>query len=272
MDSTQPNSDSSNPADDVCKESYQCPRTQCPSIHSTSQEEERRQIEDLRNDLCTKIKEKDRYIVDTSQEAIEIVVNWYQRLINDLIESQTQIIENIENERDRARGELAQFDVTRQSAANDVEQKGDMQAKLVDLSSKLSHYQITKDTYLPDSRTFQPRYKISYEFKSSSLVEEDWDIETNETTNIPLPSRLTLSTAPTTTAAPSFRSDTSHTFVTPKDDDEQTDANFQWREELQGNNNDDSEYLLDPRSYHRGSPRHFPLNIHLVASDGNDLL
>ncbi|CAF3160339.1 unnamed protein product [Rotaria sp. Silwood2] len=262
-----------------CSQCNQSLCSECLLSHCKKHEQETVQIQDQYNDLTNKINEKEKYINDTSNESIEIVINWYQRLINDLIETQTQIIENIQNERDRARDELAQFDITMHSIDKDIQQLNQnmninsIQIKLNDLATKLSNYRLTKDIYLPDSRTFQPRYKVSYHFQDASLVEEDWDIETNATTNIPLPSHLSLSsTNRTTTTAPLFFSNSSQTFITPKDDDDDEEDDFQWIEEIETNNNDDSEYLLDPRLYQLGISRHFNYDIHLIASNGNDLL
>jgi hypothetical protein len=281
------NSDSLNKECDLCTEQFnrfrssvcQCSQcnhslcSECILIHDKKHEQE---ILRLQDQLINKVNEKDKYINDTSNESIEIVVNWYQRLINDLIESQTQIIENIQNERDRARDELGVFDRDIQQLKQNINFNS-VQTKLNDLESKLSNYQITKDIYLPDSRTFQPRYKIVYQFKNSSAAaEEDWDIDTNEATNIPLPSHLELSssypTTSATTTTPLFFSDTSQTFITPKDDDNDEENNFQWQEEIEENNDNDSEYLLDPRLYHLATPRHFNYEVHLIASNGNDLL
>ena len=239
--------------------------SQCILIH-------RQKTDNPYNDLTNKINEKEKYINDTSNESIEIVHNWYQRIINDLIESQTQIIENIQNERDRARDELAQFDLNMQQLNQNTDMNS-IQTKLDDLTKKLSNYQILKDIYLPDSRTFQPRYKISYLFKNSSTEEEDWDIDTNEATNIPLPSHLSLSSTHTTatTTTPLFFSDNSQTFINPKDDDDE-DNTFKWYEEIDESNTNDSEYLLDPKLYRLGTSRHLNYDIHLIASNGNDLL
>jgi hypothetical protein len=250
--------------------------SECLLIHRQKHEQEIVQIHDQYNKLIRQINEKEKYINDTSHESIEIVVNWYQRLINDLIESQTQMVENIQNERDRARDELAQFDTNTQTINKDIQQINEnininlIQTKLDDLATKLSNYQITKDVYLPDSHTLQPRYKVSYQFKNSSSAEEDWDIDTNEATNIPLPSHLALTSTQTTTT-PLFFSDTSQTFVTPQDDDDEGN-NFSWYEEIEESNDTNSEYLLDPSLYHLGTSRHFNSDIHLIASNGNDLL
>ncbi|CAF3645036.1 unnamed protein product [Rotaria sp. Silwood1] len=262
-----------------CSQCNQSLCSECTLIHCKKHEQEIVQIQDQYNDLTNKINEKEKYINDTSNESIEIVINWYQRLINDLIETQTQIIENIQNERDRARDELAQFDITMHSIDKDIQQLNHnmninaIQIKLNDLATKLANYQLTKDIRLPDSRTFQPRYKVSYHFKDTSAAEEDWDIETNTATNIPLPSHLSLTSTnrTTTTTAPLFFSNNSQTFITPKDDDDEED-NFQWIEEIETNKHDDSEYLLDPRLYHLGTSRHFNYDINLIASNGNDLL
>jgi hypothetical protein len=256
-----------------CSQCNQSLCSECTLIHHQKHEQEIQ----LQEQLLKKLNEKDKYINDTSNESVEIVVNWYQRLINDLIESQTQIIENIQNERDRARDELVLFDGDIQQLNQNMNTNS-IQTKIHDLEKKLSNYQITKDIYLPDSRTFQPRYKIFYQFKNSSSLEEDWDIDTNEATNIPLPSHLTLSSAHTPTATttasttPLFFSDTSQTFVNPKDDDNDGENNFQWHEEIEENNTNDSEYLLDPKLYHLATSRHFNYEIHLIASNGNDLL
>ncbi|CAF1061856.1 unnamed protein product [Rotaria sordida] len=259
-----------------CTQCNQLLCSECILIHCKKHEQEFIQIQDQYNDLKNKINEKEKYINDTSNESIEIIINWYQRLINDLIETQTQIIENIQNERDRARDELGQFDITMHSIDKDIIEFNQnininsIKIKLNDLTTKLSNYRLTKDIYLPDSHTFQPQYKVSYHFKDSSSIEEDWDIDTNTGTNIPLPShRSLMSTNQTTTTTPLFFSNNSQTFITPKDDDED---NFQWLKEIETNNKDDSEYLLDPRLYHLGTSRHFNYDIHLIASNGNDLL
>jgi len=290
MESTNSNIDSSNKECYICTEEYnrfrssvskcsQCDYSLCSEcilIHRKKHEQEILQIQDQYNELINKINEKEKYINDTSNDSIEIVVNWYQRLINDLIESQTQVIENIQDERDRARDELAQFDISIHSINKDIQQTNEnininlIQTKLNDLATKLSNYQITKDIYLPDSHTFQPRYKVFYQFKNSSLSEEDWDIDTNETTNNPLPSHLSLS-PPHTTTTPLLFSDASPAFVTPKDEEEE-ENNFQWHEEIEETNDNNSEYLLDPRLYQLGTPRHFNSDIHLIASNGNDLV
>jgi cob(I)alamin adenosyltransferase len=293
MESTNSNIDLFNKECYICTEEFnrfrssvskcsQCDYSLCSEcilIHRKKHEQDIVQIQDQYNELINRINEKEKYINDTSNESIEIVVNWYQRLINDLIESQTQIIENIQNERDRARDELAQFDTNIHLINKDIQQINEntsinsIQTKLNDLATKLSNYQITKDIYLPDSHTFQPRYKVFYQFKNSSLVEEDWDIDTNEAMNIPLPSHLSLTSShtTTTTTTPLFFSDTSQTFVTPKDEDDE-ENNFQWHEEIEEINDNNSEYLLDPRLYHLGTSRHFNSDIHLIASNGNDLL
>ncbi|CAF4235312.1 unnamed protein product, partial [Rotaria sordida] len=259
-----------------CTQCNQLLCSECILIHYKKHEQEFIQIQDQYNDLKNKINEKEKYINDTSNESIEIIINWYQRLINDFIETQTQIIENIQNERDRARDELGQFDITMHSIDKDIIEFNQnininsIKIKLNDLTTKLSNYRLTKDIYLPDSRTFQPQYKVSYHFKDSSSIEEDWDIDTNTGTNIPLPSHRSLMyTNQTTTTTPLFFSNNSQTFITPKDDDED---NFQWLKEIETNNKDDSEYLLDPRLYHLGTSRHFNYDIHLIASNGNDLL
>jgi len=292
MESTNSNIDISNKECYICTKDFnrfrssefkcsQCNYSLCSEcilIHRKKHEQEIIQIQEQYNELINKINEKEKYINDTTNESIEIVVNWYQRLINDLIESQTQIIENIQNERDRARDELGQFDINTHSVNKDIQSINEntninlIQTNLNDLTTKLSNYQITKDIYLPDSHTFQPRYKVFYQFKNSSLAEEDWDIDTNETMNIPLPSHLSLSSPHTTAITPLFFSDTSQTFVTPKDDDDDEENNFQWYEEIDETNDNNSEYLLDPRLYHLGTSRHFNSDIHLIASNGNDLL
>ncbi|CAF1216757.1 unnamed protein product [Adineta steineri] len=251
--------------------------SECSLNHHKIHDQEISEIKIIYDDLRNKINEKEKYINDTSHESIEIVINWYQKLINDLIETQSQIVNNIEYERDQARNELTKFDKNLQLINNELQELNDniniksIETKLNDLKIKLSNYQIIKDIYLPDSHIFQPRYKISYEFKNSSSIEEDWDIETNEVTNIPLPSsRLSLSSTHTTT--PLFFSDTSQTFVTPKDEDEDEENNFQWHEQLETNVDNDSEYLLDPKLYRLSSSRYFTSNIHLIASNGNDIL
>lgn len=239
--------------------------SECTLIHRQKHEQNIIQIRDQYNEL---VNEKEKYINDTSTESIEIVVNWYQRLINDLIESQTQIIENIQNERDRAKDELAKFDKDIQQI-NENSEINLIQTKFNDLKTKLSNYQITKDIYLPNSHTYQPRYKVLYQFKDPSAIEEDWDINTNETTNIPLPSLLSLASSHTTTESSLFFTDNSQTFVTPKDDDEN---DFQWYEEIEETNENNCEYLLDPKLYHLGTSRRFNTDIHLIASNGNDIL
>jgi len=295
MDSSDPNIDSLNQKCYFCTEKYnrfhssvsKCSQcnislcSECDLIHRKKHEQEILQIQDLYNELTRKIREKENYINDTSHESIEIVINWYQRLINDLIESQTQLVENIQNERDRARGELIQLDLDMHSVSKDIQELNpnmninSIQTKLNDLTTKISNYQITKDICLPDSRSFQPRYKIFYDFKNSSDVEEDWDTDTNEATNIPLPSHLSLTSmhtkATTTTTTPLFFSDTSQTFITPKDEDDE-ENHFQWHENIEENNSNDGEYLLDPRLYHLGTSRQFNTNINLIASNGNDIL
>jgi hypothetical protein len=274
----------SNKECDICIEDYHRSRlsiskcsqcnsslcSECALIHHEKHEQKINEIRDQYNDLMNKINEKEKYINDTSTDSIEIVVNWYQRLINDLIESQTQIIDNIQNERDRARDELAQFDLSIQMVHKDIQKLDEnininsVQTKLNDLATKLSNYQIIKDMHLPNSQTFQPRYKISYQFKTSSLAEEDWDVDTNEGTTISLPS--------TQTTASLFFSDTSQTFVPPKDDDNEGN-DFQWYEEIEENTEKkNSEYLFDPSLYHLGTSRHFNSDIHLIASNGTDLL
>jgi hypothetical protein len=249
--------------------------SECLSIHHKKTEQEILKIQNQYNELTNQINAKEKYINDTSNESVEIVHNWYQRIINDLIESQTQIIENIQNERDRARDELDQFDSNMNSLDKGIQElnqninMNSIQTKLDALKTKLTNYQISKDIYLPDSRTFQPRYKILYQFKNSSTEEEDWDIDTNEATNIPLPSHLSLSSAHTTT--PLFFTDTSQTFIDPNDDDDENNT-FKWLEEIDESNGNDSEYLLDPKLYHLGTSRHLNYDIRLVASNGNDLL
>lgn len=235
--------------------------SECLLFHQENLYEIQNQYQELNN----KINEKEKYINDTCTESIEIILNWYQRLINDLIESQTQIIENIQNERDRARDELAQFDLNIQQITKSHD-KNLIQTKLNELTRKLSNYQITKDVYLPDSYMYQPRYKISYQFQNCSLVEEeeeDWDIETNEKPNTPFPS------SHLTTTTPLFLSNSSQTFITPKDDD---DDDFEWTEDIEEVNDNNCEYFLDPKLYHLGTSRYFNYNIHLIASNGNDLL
>ena len=249
--------------------------------HSDKYEQEINRLADQYNDLIIKIHEKGKYIDETSQNSIEIVINWYERLINDLIESQTQMIENIQNERDRARNELRNFESNIQTIHHDIEQIHTemninvLQSKLNDFTQKLSNYQMTKDIYLPNSYTFQPRYKISYRFKEFSSTEdgddeeeENWDIETNETVTSP----LSASFKATTTDASIFFPNTAQTFVTPKDEDTDEWNDFQWHEQLQDNHPIDSECFLDPSLYQFGTSRQFNTDIHLIASNGNDLL
>ena len=89
--------------------------------------------------------------------------------------------------------------------------------------------------------------------------EEDWDNDP------PSPSMRT------TTTTPFFFADTSQSFVPPKDDDDDRSL-FQWHEEIEEDSNDNSEYLLDPELYHQVASRDFNSDIHLIASNGNDLL
>jgi hypothetical protein len=254
----------------ICSQCNSSLCSECFLIHHQKHEQQINQIRDQYNELMNKINEKEKYINETSTDSIEIVVNWYQRLINDLIETQTQIIDNIQNERDRARDELAKFDLSIQMVHKDIQKLDEninmnlVQTKLNDLARKLSNYQIIKHVYLPNSQTFQPQYKISYEFKNSSSLEEDWDIETNEGTIIPLPSTQTTTSL--------FFSDTSQTFVPPKDDDNDEGNDFQWYEELEEEKTKNSEYLFDLSLYHLGTSRHFNSDIHLIASNGTDLL
>lgn len=250
-------------------------------VHSNKYEQEINRLADQYNDLISKIHEKSKYIDETSQNSIEIVINWYERLINDLIESQTQMIENIQNERDRARNELRKFESNIQTIHQDIEQinLNGIQNKLNDFTQKLTNYQITKDIYLPNSYTFQPRYKISYQFKEFSSTEdeaeeeENWDIETNETVISPLSAGLKATTTTTTTTDTSiFFPNIAPAFVVPKDEDADEWNDFQWHEQLQENHPLDSECFLDPSLYQIGTSRQFNTDIHLIASNGNDLL
>ena len=239
------------------------------------------QLREQCNEFKKKINEKDKYINDTSNESVEIVLSWYQRIINDLMESQSHIIEDIHSERDRARDELTQFDVALNAIGQDIEQANalskskSIQARLDEWQTQLSSYQLSKDIYLPESRIFQPRYKIVYEYKTSSQAEEDWDVNTNEVITIPLPSHLSLSstrsTSAVTTAEPtSFFPDACLPFVTPTDDDESD--RWDWHREDAETKSDDSEYLLDPGLYRLTTPRRFDFDIHLLAGNGTDLL
>lgn len=237
------------------------------------------QLRELCNEFKTKINEKDKYISDTANESVEIVLNWYQRIINDLMESQSQILEDIQNERDRARDELAQFDVALSAIeqANALSQDTSSSARLNEWQTRLANYQLSKDIYLPESRIFQPRYKIVYDFKTSPQAEEDWDVESNEVITIPLPSHLTFnsirSTVPATTMeSPAFFPDASLPFIAPQDDDDGEDDRLEWHDEREQTKSVDSEYLLDLSLYHLGAPRYFDVDIHLLAGNGTDLL
>lgn len=240
-------------------------------------EQQINQLADQYNHLINQIHEKGKYIDITSQDSIEIVIDWYERLINDLIESQTQMIENIQNERDRARNELTKFESNIQNIHREIQQINTkihidlIQNQLNDLAKKICNYQMTKDIYLPNSYTFQPRYRISYQFRqfASTEDEENWDIESNDTIHDP-PSFTSRSTTAMNT--PLFFPETSQTFVVPRDEDAEEWKDFQWHERLEENPPIDSEYFLDPRLYQFGTSRQFNTDIHLIASNGNDLL
>lgn len=226
-------------------------------------EEQINRLADQYNELINQIHEKGKYIDVTSQDSIEIVIQWYERLINDLIESQTQLIENIQHERDRARNELTKFESNIQHIHREIQQMNNIDVihnQLNDLTQQISRYQITKDIYLPNSYTFQPRYRISYQFKQFE-EEENWDIDQDPSSVIPK-----------STTAPLFSPDISQTFVMPKDEDADEWNDFQFHERLEENNPIDSEYFLDPKLYQFGPPRPFNMDIHLIASNGNDLL
>lgn len=262
-----------------CSQCNQSLCSECITSHCKKHEQDLNQIQDQYNDLKNKINEKEKYINDTSSESIEIVTNWYQRLINDLIETQTQIIENIQNERDRARNELAQFDLKMHSIDKDIQELNQcrninsIRTKLNDLTKYVSNYRLVKDIYLPDSRTFQPRYKLSYKYKDlSSTEEEDWDIETNENITIPLTPRLSLTSTHSTTAQPLFFTNSSQTFIVPNDDNDHPENVFPWYQNVEENIPEDAEYLLDPKLYHLGTSRYFNYDISLIVSNGNDLL
>ena len=129
------------PSNTHCSQCNQSLCSECLLIHEKKHAGELDRLADPSAELTNQINDKEKYILDTSHEATEILMNWYQRLINDLIECQTQTIENIANERDRALEELSQFD------------RDSGQTKLQELTTKLSNYRITKEVFLPDSRT-----------------------------------------------------------------------------------------------------------------------
>lgn len=242
----------------------------------------RYQCQTLRNLL----KEKEEFVHQSSREAIEIVSNWFEQIINDLMDCQSQIIEDIEQERDRARDELDQYHRKIDQLDQSPSQAGDASeiAMMVEqFRVQISQYELTRDMYFPESRFLQPRYKLFYQSKGKSInrenkddEEEDWDLESDEPTRIPLPSNLILSTTPspspaTTTTAKLFFSDPSTVPIHPNDDEDDVGL-FDWSIESDRTFGDDVEYLLDPNYYIRGKTRHFDSDIHLMASNGSDLL
>jgi len=190
-------------------------------------------------EMQTEFNEKQLFIQQTSDESIEFVVNWFQRLINEIIECQTQIIENIQHERDRAFEQLDKFE------------------------ANLSSCQIKKQIDLPEFHLIQPRYEISYQFHNQNNDEEEnWDLETTDSQY-----------QPTTTTAVNLFSNNLQTVIKPKDDDEIIVEDLQIQSDtIDKIIRDTGDYYLDPTIYYPGRPIRLNCDINLISSNGNHLL
>lgn len=205
------------------------------------------------------VKEKETFVDSSSNEAIENLSQWFQQIINNLIETQVKIIDEIEKERDRAKTDLFEYEKKICELENvDVVS---IESKFVELKRQIIRYDLIKEFSFPKFDSFRPHYKFVYETNFNS---NDDDLE-----EIPLPPNLIFASGRTT----SFSTETSPSFTEPSTDDDDhvefLDEKNLSNERISSNHDD---FLIEPTLYQRVEPRRFDFIVDLIASSGADLL
>ncbi|CAF1048075.1 unnamed protein product, partial [Didymodactylos carnosus] len=167
-------------------------------------------LQDRYNEINQLMEEKRKYIVDSSAFCMNEVLTWFQKSINDLFNSQQQIINNIEFVQDKAQIKLADFNellqplskeihFLTQDSAYDITVFDQITKKLDDIYMALKYFTLTKEVNMPSVLTLLPQYKISFITEQLSDTTSHELENRNENTNQKL-EITTLSTAlsPTT--------------------------------------------------------------------------